>query len=486
MDMNTTLAATASASEPVLAGVFRSLAAPPDVLELLPMAVYACDADGRLLWFNQRAARLWGRSPPTGEAGELFCGAHRLHVEGRAVDRAESPMARVLATGEAIDGVDGLVERPDGSSRRVTVRIAPAFAADGKVVGAIACLTDTTASQRAKELVLTRSKQAERAAIDSQEQLRSVLDALPAAVYTTDAEGRITYYNQAAVDLAGRRPQLGTDSWCVSWRLYWPDGTPLPHDECPMAMALKEGRPIRNMEIIAERPDGMRVPVVPYPTPLRDGSGRIVGAVNMLVDISERRHAETQQRMMLDELNHRIKNNMHMLHSLLSAAQSETTSEDARAVLADASQRVAAMAAAQRVLYGSRNPAQFNAKDFLEAVCRTTEETYDQARIACEATATRLPNDWAVPLALILNELLTNAVKYGTGNRPGGTIRVGFTSSEASYDLYVEDDGPGFDLGAVRRRSSGLGLVSGLARQLGGRFSVERMPGARCSVRLPA
>jgi PAS domain S-box-containing protein len=120
----------------------------------------------------------------------------------------------------------------------------------------------------------------------------TVLDELPVAVYTTDAEGRITYYNQAAVDLWGHRPTLGTDQWCGSWRLYWPDGRPLPHDECPMAVALKEGRPVRGTEAILERPDGTRVPFMPYPTPLRDDSGRLIGAANLLLDLTERQRAE--------------------------------------------------------------------------------------------------------------------------------------------------------------------------------------------------
>jgi PAS domain-containing protein len=68
---------------------------------------------------------------------------------------------------------------------------------------------------------------------------RRLLDALPAAVYTTDATGLVTYYNRAAAELAGREPQLGQDQWCITWRLCRPDGTPLPHDQCPMAVALK-------------------------------------------------------------------------------------------------------------------------------------------------------------------------------------------------------------------------------------------------------
>jgi PAS domain S-box-containing protein len=125
--------------------------------------------------------------------------------------------------------------------------------------------------------------------------LRAILEALPAAVYTTDAEGRITSYNEEAVRFSGRVPQIGSDSWCVTWKLYWPDGTPLPHDQCPMAIALKEGRPVRGVSAIAERPDGTRVHFMPYPTPITDANGRIIGGVNMLVDITDQKRAEESQ-----------------------------------------------------------------------------------------------------------------------------------------------------------------------------------------------
>lgn len=119
-----------------------------------------------------------------------------------------------------------------------------------------------------------------------------LMQALPAAVYTTDAQGQITSYNEAAAELWGCRPDPGNSSFCGSWKLYWPDGRPLPHDECPMALALKEKRAIRGMEAVAERPDGSRVPFIPYPTPLFDASGELVGAINMLVDISDRKSVE--------------------------------------------------------------------------------------------------------------------------------------------------------------------------------------------------
>jgi len=118
---------------------------------------------------------------------------------------------------------------------------------------------------------------------------RNLLEALPAAVYATDADGRISFFNRAAAEMAGRRPRLDTDQWCVSWRLFWPDGKPMPHEDCPMAVALREQRPVRGQEIIIQRPDGTRVFALPYPTPLHDADGTLIGAVNLLVDITERK-----------------------------------------------------------------------------------------------------------------------------------------------------------------------------------------------------
>jgi len=132
----------------------------------------------------------------------------------------------------------------------------------------------------------------ERALGQGERHFRDLIEALPAAIYTTDAEGRITFYNEAAVALAGRRPEVGRDQWCVTWRLYRPDGTRLPHDQCPMAIMLKENRPIRGVEAVAERPDGTRVPFMPFPTPLHDASGALVGGVNMLVETTHHNRAE--------------------------------------------------------------------------------------------------------------------------------------------------------------------------------------------------
>ncbi len=148
----------------------------------------------------------------------------------------------------------------------------------------------SVASKRLRHIA--NLKPSEESVGEADRKFREMIDALPAAVYTTDAQGRLTHFNQACVELSGRVPELGTDKWCVSWKLYYPDGQRMPHRECPMAIALKKGRVIHGAEAIAERPDGSRIWFTPYPTPLRDARGRIVGGINMLVDITERKRAE--------------------------------------------------------------------------------------------------------------------------------------------------------------------------------------------------
>jgi len=133
---------------------------------------------------------------------------------------------------------------------------------------------------------------------ESERRFREMIDALPAAIYTTDAEGRLTHFNSAAVKLSGRTPELGTDQWCVTWKLFWPDGTRMKHDECPMAVALKEGRIQDGVEAIAERPDGTRFWFTPYPRLLRDEEGRIVGGINVLLDITDRKGAENANNLL--------------------------------------------------------------------------------------------------------------------------------------------------------------------------------------------
>lgn len=137
--------------------------------------------------------------------------------------------------------------------------------------------------------IVTRTKPEDRSDWPSPADL---LELLPIAIYRTDKSGRITFFNQAAVELWGCAPKLGESEWCGSWRLYWPDGRPMPHNECPMAVTLRTGRPVVGAEAFAERPDGTRVPFLACPKLLFDSAGKVIGAINMLIDLTRQKRAE--------------------------------------------------------------------------------------------------------------------------------------------------------------------------------------------------
>lgn len=121
--------------------------------------------------------------------------------------------------------------------------------------------------------------------------LLAALDTLPAPIYVTDCDGVITYFNSACIDFTGRVPEIGQDRWCIAWKLYSDDGQPVPLDQSPMADTIRQGQPVRGVLAVAERPDGTRVRFLPYPTPLLDAEGRLRGAINLLVDVTDGRQA---------------------------------------------------------------------------------------------------------------------------------------------------------------------------------------------------
>jgi PAS domain S-box-containing protein len=141
-------------------------------------------------------------------------------------------------------------------------------------------------------LDITELKRTEAILRDSERHLRAVIDALPVAIYTTDANGILTHYNQAAVEFSGRTPEIGKDQWSINDKLYNPNGEPMPVERCHMAIALREDRQLLGAEAIAARPDGSRIWFTAHPTPLHDTHGKLIGGINMMIDITERKRLD--------------------------------------------------------------------------------------------------------------------------------------------------------------------------------------------------
>jgi PAS domain S-box-containing protein len=570
------------------------------ILELLPSAVYVCDAQGVIVRYNRKAAALWGAAPLPGDPNRRFGGAFRLYwPDGHAMPQSESPMAHVLRTGNAVRDQEIVIEQPSGDQAWVLANIDPVRNDQGRLVGAINCFQDITERKQAErrqhddqamlrtvfettpecvkivardgtllqmnqaglrmiglssfepirgisvldliapedrnawqkqhervcqgehlswsfdivapdatrrhmethaaplrlpdgstaQLAITRDmtqrRLDERRLKDSEHQLRALLDALPAAIYTTDAAGRITFYNQAAVELAGQRPTIGEDEWCVTWRLFHPDGQPMRHDECPMATALKEGREVRDLEAIAERPDGTKVPFIPYPTPLRDASGAIVGAVNMLVDISARKAAEQRQQALINELNHRVKNTLATVQSIAAQTFRGEADTPARAWF---ERRLIALAKAHDLLTREN----WQGANLHEIALQTAAPLGDpeHQRFVISGPDLRLPPGMTLALAMALHELCTNAAKYGALCNPTGQVTIAWSvdhqTTQPRLILHWSETG-GPPVEKPRHKGFGSRLIErGLPRDLGGTVRLDFAPaGVVCEINAP-
>jgi PAS domain S-box-containing protein len=412
------------------------------------IGIAEADGDGRLLRVNDALCQMLGRSREALLDMTFF---DYTQEDDRKEDAAL--YARQIA-GE----IDNYVlrkkaTRPDGTTVHLDVYSSSVLDEGGRFRYGVRVLQDVTNAKYMEDQIR-----------GSEQHLRNLLEALPAAVYTTDASGRITFFNKAAIEMSGRTPQVG-DMWCVTWRLHNTDGTFLPHDQCPMAIALKEDRPIRGAEAIAERPDGTRVPFIPYPTPLHDAEGKLIGAINMLVDITERKQAENRQRVLIDELNHRVKNTLATVQSL--ALQTARHSED----LDDFSWEGVTL--------------DLLAREVLAAIGGSSKK-----QIGLNVPNIDLDARTALSLTMVLNELTTNAVKYGALSSEAGQLSIIGRLEEGAGmppKLIVEwreHGGPA--VVAPRRRGIGSRLIERcIERDLGGEVELSFEPsGVTCRLSL--
>jgi PAS domain S-box-containing protein len=310
----------------------------------------------------------------------------------------------------------------------------------------------------------------------NEKQFRDLLQALPAAIYTTDAEGRITFFNHACIDFAGRTPKIG-EMWCVTWKLFLPDGTPLAHEDCPMAIALKENRPIRDVEAVAERPDGTRICFMPYPTPLRDDTGKLIGAVNMLVDITTRKQAEERMMLLTGEVDHRSNNLLAVIQAMLRLTKADSAEEFQAAFQG----RLRALANVQRLFSVSRWTGAS-----IHSIVREELRPYGSSRVSISGLDVRLPAALAQAIAVSVHELATNAAKYGALSGPSGRIDINWQIDGSDNLLlrWTESGGP--ETAPPMRKGFGVDAVDGMVRTLSGRITRQWKPeGLDCELSFP-
>ena len=249
------------------------------IVESSDDAIISTDLEGVITSWNRGAERLFGHA-----AEEALGRSVTLLIPEERYDEAASVLERIRI-GERVEHHEAVRRHKSGTPVDVSLTISPIRDRAGRVVGASRIARDVT----------------ERRSIDQKlrqtaEQYRRLAALLPVGVYTCEApHGTITYFNEPATRLWGRTPRLGdTDErFCGSFKLFLPDGdTPLPHADCPMAVALREGRAYRNEEVIVERPDGSRVTALVNIDPILSPGGEVLGAINVLHDITAMKQVE--------------------------------------------------------------------------------------------------------------------------------------------------------------------------------------------------
>jgi PAS domain S-box-containing protein len=261
----------------------RSEARYRTLFDLVPVAVYVCDADGIIQQYNRRAVKLWGREPGRDGKEPKFCGSYKIfYPDGRPMPHQECPMARALRREKlGAKDLEIIVERPDGERRHVTA--APQILKDsrGKIVGALNCLYDVTDRERAREQ-LQRTMEFDEA----------VLTNMGEGLYTVDAEGSVTSMNPAAEKLFGwRLEELRGKKMHDVTHYKHRDGSPFPPDEWPGLQALRNGKPLINCKDVFIRKDGTFFDVIYTASPIREGN-KITGLVVVFRDVTEQKRAE--------------------------------------------------------------------------------------------------------------------------------------------------------------------------------------------------
>ena len=363
------------------------------------------------------------------------------------------------------------------------------------------------------------------ALLGGEREFQRLLEKLPAGAYTCDRGGLITYYNHRAVELWGRTPRLNDprDRFCGSFKLYASDGSPIRHDQCWMAQALHANQEFNGHEFIIERPGGERLTVLAHANPICDEAGRLTGAVNVLIDITDRKRAEVDLRQasrakdeFLATLAHELRNPLAPIRNALRIIESQGAlpSESYRALevinrqMHQMTRLIEDLLDVSRI---TRNKVELRRERVeMARVIQAAVETSGPllAEAGHELTITAPPEPIYLQadltrLAQAISNLLNNSAKY---TEPGGQVWLTAERQGSDAVVTVRDTGIGipaemlpriFDMFAQVDRSParvqgglgiGLTLVKRLVEMHGGsiRAASDGLGlGSRFEIRLP-
>jgi two-component sensor histidine kinase/PAS domain-containing protein len=398
------------------------------ILDALPMGFYACDGQGRILRVNKRAAELWGRSPRLHDSTQRFCGSFRVEsLEGDYIPPDQTPMSIAVRTGASFEAADAVVQNPDGKRWIARVHVAPLRAADGTVIGAINCFRDVTREHETR-LTLARHQ-------------RNFDHAMVASKMGT---WRYTF----------------ADNICVydenAQRLYGLTEARFVHDEAGVQDKFHPADVARMWDCVAGalQPGGNGQYEVEYRVRQLDGSWRWLSAWGLVEfegrgdarkpvaiagasrDLTELKRAEELQDVLINELNHRVKNTLATVQSMV--VQTLRRAGDLESASSAISSRIVSLAGAHDLLT-SRS---WESADVTDVVSRVIAP-FGVGQFKVSGSSVELPPKQVLALSLGLHELATNAAKYGGLSSHEGRVEIRWHAKDGLLHLtWREIGGP--------------------------------------------
>jgi len=464
---------------------------------------------------SPRAAVLHGLTPDTVVDHKTAMSV--IHPDDRAAVRAA--MERAVAEKGTVSVEYRTVVPGEAGARAATERwiashgrwIDDPFTSGGQLFGIVRDITRRKHAEAERERLISRMA-------GDQARFEALVESLPAGVLVAEAPGgRIVYGNRRIMEIL-RHPVLESHSVEAygEWVGWHPDGTPVAAEQWPLARALK-GEFVAGDEFLYQRGDDTTGWIKVCGAPIIDDTGTIIGSVIVLYDVDREKQAEAdlrsseervrsvlaekdallaQKDMLLKEVNHRVKNSLQLVASLLNLQGRQLEDPRSRQAFEDAVSRVGAIAQVHEQLYKNDDVSRVEFGSYLRTLCTLYG---GEGSVVIDAATIEIPTDAAIPLGLLAVELLTNALKHAGPGTPEQPIEIFFghagsmpEEGGAGLSLTVRDHGPGiapqFLEARSRRRSESLGmrLIESLAGQIEARIEVENIdPGVRWTLMLP-
>jgi PAS domain S-box-containing protein len=436
------------------------------LLDTIPDNIYFKDRDSRFIRINKALASWLGLADPSEALGRSdFDFFSEEHARQAFADEQE-----IIRTGQPLVGIEEKETWPDSEDTWVSTTKIPLRDDEGNTVGILGISRD-----------ITEHKRAEQALQESEERFRSLYENSTIGLYRTTPDGRILMANPTTIKM------LGYNSFEeLAKRNLERSGYEPSYSRSEFVQRLEKDGVVTGLESAWLKRDGTTIFIRESARAIRDENGKVIYYDGSFEDITDRKKAEeqiqkdlTEKEVLLKEIHHRVKNNLQIISSLLNLQASQLHDEQALAAFEESKNRIYSMALIHEQLYRSLNFSNIQMKDYVQTLTRELIRAYrvfGRIEITAKVDNTSLGIDKAIPCGLILNELITNSIKYAFPEGSPGRIDVSLkTLKDSTHEIKVHDNGVGLSkyIDFENLESLGLHLVKVLTEQLDGSVEIS-------------